>query len=146
MKVFKTLMNSPFMGNFLNPRRALKGSPKKVPTPRADPETLMDKSIIPNNSLSRLRIRENASLKPSVIEDIISIGKKAEDLNSFCLLPVQPLFCVGDEELIPVFIFKRSDSLLTFFRDKPVNKFHSFFVFYVLMLFGIDGHDTILIE
>ena len=88
MKVFNTLMSSPFRGNFLNPRSALKGSPKRVATIRAVPETLMDKNIIPSNSLSRLRIREKALVKPSIIEDIVAIGKKAEDLNSFCLLPV----------------------------------------------------------
>ena len=88
MKVFNMFMNSPLMGNFLNPRSAARGSPKRVETIRAEPETLRDRNIIPSNSLSRLRISENAFVKPSIIEDIAAIDKKAEDLNSFCLLPV----------------------------------------------------------
>ena len=88
MNVFNILTANPLSGNFLKPSRAPMGSPRRVVTTRAVPETLMDKNIIPNNSLSRLRMREKALVKPSMIEDIAATGRKAEDLKSFCLLPV----------------------------------------------------------
>lgn len=75
MKVFRTLMDSPFMGNFLKPRSAPRGSPRRVARIRADPDTLMDKNIMPSNSLSRSRMRKNALVKPSMIEDIVATGK-----------------------------------------------------------------------
>ena len=67
MNVFNTLTTNPLSGNFLKPRRALRGSPRKVARIRADPDTLSDKKIMPKSSWSSRNIKVNAFINPSII-------------------------------------------------------------------------------
>ena len=44
------------------------------------------------------------------------------------------LLGIGNKKLVPVFIFKRADSLLAFRRDEPVDEGQGFLVFYLPLI------------
>ena len=72
MKVFIILMIIPFNGNCLKPMWALTKRPVTVAIIKARPETLSDKKIMLSSSASRLNIRINALLNPSIIDSILN--------------------------------------------------------------------------
>ncbi|MDP3259404.1 MAG: hypothetical protein Q8M34_02290 [Thermodesulfovibrionales bacterium] len=62
------LIDKPLAGNFFKLMSADKGSPMIDTIKSAVPDTLSDKNIMLNNSVLRLKIKENAFLKPIRIE------------------------------------------------------------------------------
>jgi len=62
------LINNPRAGNFFKLTSAERGTPMTDTIISAVPDTLSDKNIMLNNSASRLKIKENAFLKPIRIE------------------------------------------------------------------------------
>ena len=68
MKVLRMLIRSPLPLNLLKPRRALRGSPRRVEITRAVPETMRESRIIDMSSAFRFRISRIARENPSRIK------------------------------------------------------------------------------